>query len=302
MDNFLFLPRALAAGLYDVAFAAAFGLALADLWLQRSEHSMLRSSMRRATVLCACAMLGALGAQAYLLTGSMIASAAFAEVRPQLTTVLTETHAGRNLVLNGLCLTALLTYLAISRWRRPRIDWPLLSLLTLLAAVRSASGHAASNGDFALPEYIQCLHLVSIAIWAGAVIAGGLLVLPALLRQLDTATVHTFTRKLSSTVTVALLFVILTGIYNAWHGLGGAVSPLLHTQWGYLLDAKSLLVLAALILGGLNRRLLRPQLAFTQPQATRLAKLLRAEAILMLLILIVSAFLANSPPADTMTM
>jgi putative copper resistance protein D len=301
MDNFLFLPRALAAALYDAAFAAAFGMVLAELWLGRDVEPALRTYLRRASLLCAFAMLVALCAQAYLATATMVASAAYAEVRSQLKTVLTETHQGRNIFTTGKMTLLLLLALASRSYKRPRArPWVLLAMLTLFAAVRSSSGHAAADGDFKLPEYVQFIHLTSIAIWSGGVIAGGML--PALLRRQLLEAIPTFTRKLSTTVTVALLLVILSGIYNSYRGLGGSIKPLASTQWGYLLDAKTILVLAAIAMGALNRRMLHANPTLTEQQSARLTAVLRAEAVVMLLILTVSAFLANSPPADAMTM
>jgi len=299
MDNFLFIPRALAATFYDAAFAAAFGMVLGSLWLGREEAVPLRASLRRGVFTCAAIMLLALCAQAYLATATMIASSAFAEVRGQLLSVLTDTHAGRNLVATGaVVLVLLLVLLFIRRTGRSQI-WVSLALLIALAAVRSANGHAASDGDFTLPECVQFIHLTAIAVWAGGVIAGGLLVLPALLRGRNGDAMLAFTRRLSLTVTSALLLVVLSGVYNSYRGLAGTIKPLAHTQWGLLLDAKIALVLAASAMGALNRRMLQHQ-TLTPQQSTCLTTTLRYEAIIMLLILTISAFLANSPPATAM--
>jgi putative copper resistance protein D len=295
MDNYLLWPRAIAAAITDTAFATAFGIALVCLWLPRPAPQL-----RRWLWACVAAMLITVPAQMYLMTASMIASAAFPMVRMLFATAIGETHAGRNLILQLAILIVLALLVAILRNQR-QTTW-LLPTLFLLAAARAASGHAASDGDFNLRELIQWVHLTSIATWAGALLAAGLFAVPTLLRDEQSHTILTLTRKLSKTVTVALTLVILSGIYNGYHGLAASLAPLRNTQWGLLLDAKTLLVLAAVLLGYLNRRSLRPQADFTAQQATRLTKLLRAEAILMLLILTLSAFLANSPPADMSSM
>jgi len=295
MDNYLFLPRALAAAFYDAAFASALGLVLAKLWLARDAEPALHTRFRRTTFLCATSILLALCAQSYLTTATMIGASALADVRLQLATVLTDTHAGRNiLACTALVLVFLLALTSPRRAQSGTDTWITLGLLTTLAAVRAASGHAAADGDFTLPEYVQFAHLISIAIWAGSVIAAGLIVLPTL-NPTDTLT---FTRKLSRTVTVALLFILLSGIYNSYRGLGGSLKPLATTQWGYLLDAKLALVLIALAMGALNRRTLQTNSTLTPQLSIRLTAVLRVEAIVMLLILILSAFLANSPPAN----
>jgi putative copper resistance protein D len=299
MDNFLFLPRSLAAALYDAAFAAAFGFVLANLWLQPEGDATVSARLRHGTRLSAVAMLLAVAAQAYLTTATMVGSAALAEVRGQLWTVLTGTHAGRNLLAAIALLLISLPALALRTRAQSRAQtWIALGLLTTLAAVRAASGHAAADGDLTLPEYIQCIHLTSIAIWSGGVIAAGLIVLPAFERARNSAEITAFTRKLSRTVTIALVCIVLSGVYNAYRGLAGSLKPLATTQWGALLDAKLALVFIALAMGATNRRILQTGSALTPQQSARLTRTLRAEAVVMLLILAVSAFLANSPPAD----
>jgi putative copper resistance protein D len=303
MDNFLILPRALAATLSDAGFAALVGMALARLWLGRQSSAELRTRLQSVSLLCVALLLFALCAQALLATASMIGSTDPAAIRLQMWAVLTETHAGRNLIAQSSVVLLLMLLLALRRGHDTIPDRCLsLALLTLLAVGRAASGHPAADGDFTLPEYVQFVHLASIAIWAGGVIVAGLLVLPALLRERLTEVMGSFLRRLSSSVTVALLFVVLSGTYNAWHGLGGSIHPLANTQWGYLLDAKLVLVLAAVVMGYLNRRMLRRNPTLTLKEAASLTTMLLAEAVVMLLILTVSAFLANSPPADMSTM
>jgi putative copper resistance protein D len=299
MDNFLLLPRALAATLSDAVFAALVGIALVRLWLGQQVFLELQEKQRRVSLACAALLLLALCGQAVLATASMIGSTDPAAVRLQLGAVLTETHTGRNLIAQGCVAILLLPLLTLRRSRDTAADaWTLLALVTLLAAVRSASGHASSEGDFTLREFVQFVHLASIAAWAGSVIIAGLLALPTLLRERLTDTIGQLMRRLSSTVTIALAFVVLSGVYNAWHGLGGSLHPLANTQWGYLLDAKLVLVLAALAMGFLNRRLLRRNQTLTLKEAASLTTMMLAETVVMLLILTVSAFLANSAPAD----
>ena len=107
-----------------------------------------------------------------------------------------------------------------------------------------------------------------------------------------------FGRRLSGTVTIALAVVILTGIYNAWKGLGGSLSPLPHSVWGRALLLKLSLVLIALAHGMLVRLLLRAQKPWTWSRTTVMRRLIRVEAFLMLLIFVSSAWLASLPPTD----
>jgi putative copper resistance protein D len=301
MDNFLLLPRALAAALSDSGFAGALGLILSSLLLDQEGQSYLRKTLLGGAFLCAAGMLLAGLAQMFLATATMVGTADAATVRSQMVAVLLNTHAGRVLLINNvliLLLILLLTAALRRRWHGHSATWLLLAAVIADGAVRSASGHAASDGDFTLAELIQFLHLGSIAIWAGCVMAAGLVVLPRMLKAERTSGVLAFTRRLSTTVTFALPVVVLSGIYNSYRGLDGSLKGLTGTQWGFLLDLKILLVLAALGMGAANRKAISQQDALSNPQASRLASVLRWEAWTMILILTVSAFLANSPPAN----
>lgn len=300
MDNFLFLPRSVAAAFFDAALAWASGLVIARLWLSRAPEEKLVNGLRRSAIACAWALLVGLCAQALLATATMIGSASFAAVRMQFVDVMTGTHAGRALLCNGVVSLLLLAMVPVRRLWNSRIGTAfLLTVFATLAATRAATGHPAADGDFTLPELVQFVHLASIAIWSGGVIAAGFFVLPELLLMQQIEAVAQFGRRLSNTVTVAVLLIVLTGLYNSYRGLGGSLRPLVGTQWGDLLDIKIVLVCVALTMGAFNRQILRANRSFLSVQARRVALILRLEAVVMLLVLCVSAFLANSPPASS---
>ena len=299
MDNFLYIPRALASILFDLAFATSFGTLLSLLWLQPASDLEQRGPPRsafgplqRTLVASAILILLALPAQLWLLTAMMTGSASAADIRPQLLDVLTGTHAGRVLMPDFGCVVLLL--LAALLMRGHARIYTCLALAVALTAFRSASGHSGGNGNFSFSEFVQFFHLLSIAVWAGAVMIAGLLVLPRL-KLLDQLT--RFGRRLSFFATVAIVIVAFSGIYNAWIGLDGSLKPLPHTQWGILLIIKSALVLIALALGANNRVILGRNPVLLPSDATRFRNSMRVEAVVMLAILAVSGFLANSPPA-----
>jgi len=299
MDNFLFLPRAIAGAIYDIAFAVASGLMIAGLLVTPGWPATLK--LQRKAFACAASLLFALGSQAWLLTATMTGSSEFNTVRHQIAEVMSGTHAGRMLLCNSAAALLVLLMLLIVRRSQTRFSslLPLMALV-FLAATRSANGHAGADGNFTLPEFVQFFHLASIAIWSGGVIAAGFFVVPRLLRQGEVDSIFPFTRRLSQTVTTALILVVLTGIYNSYRGLGGTLSPLTRTQWGGLLIAKIILVCVAISMGAYNRRILLQDPGLSTARASRLALILRVEAIVMLLILAISAWLANSPPPTSL--
>ena len=184
--------------------------------------------------------------------------------------------------------------------RRARGDVLLpIGLLTILATTRAAAGHAAADGDFTLSEFVQLVHVASIAIWSGGVIAAGYVVIPTMISANQTEAVTQFMRKMSYTITVALPLIALSGIYNSYRGSGGRIAPLIGIQWGYLLDLKLALVFVAVSLGALSRIILRDN-TLSNAQISRLSLTVKLEATVMLLILAISACLANSPPANSL--
>jgi putative copper resistance protein D len=299
MDNFLFVPRSLASALFDAAFAGSTGLGIVSLWTSRDWEEKLQ--LRRKAIVCAIAMLAALCGLSLLLAATMTGSSDLSVIRPQFTEVMAGTHAGRMLLCNGAVGLALLALLLSRRVYESRVGGFLpVIVLAVLAATRAATGHAAADGDFTLAEFVQFIHLISIATWSGSVIATAFFVLPSMYRAGQFDTMMEFARRLSNVVTPALLLVVLTGVYNSYRGLGASLAPLVHTQWGVFLDIKVVLVGLAVSMGAYNRTIVQTSPSLNSPQASRLSLVLRAEAAIMLLILVVSAWLANSPPANAL--
>ena len=201
MNNFLFFPRALAASLFDVAFAVTSGLTLTRLWLRTDAMPQVDRRLLRGLMLGGVIMPIALVAQAWLLTATMLGSSVSSSVCDQLPFVLTQTHSGKALLSSGLVVIAFLLVISL---RRARGDVLLpIGLLTILATTRAAAGHAAADGDFTLSEFVQLVHVASIAIWSGGVIAAGYVVIPTMISANQTEAVTQFMRKMSYTITVA---------------------------------------------------------------------------------------------------
>jgi putative copper resistance protein D len=302
MDNFLFWPRAIAAAVFDAAFACAMGALLARLWLRGTDlaiSELIQPRLRRVLVLCSAAMVLALPAQMALTTATILGDSSFAAVRANAWDVVTGTHAGRVLIPD-LALAALLLAIGLVRplIRRGLGVGLAFGTMVLLTAFRSATGHAAGDGNFSVAEAMQFIHLASIAAWAGGVLVAGWFVFP----HAPPDAMTRIGKRLSTTATWAIGLVALSGLYNAWRGLGlsepgASLSPLFHTQWGGLLSIKSALVALALLLGLKNRTLLGRNPELAQADAKSFAGWMRLEAFVMAAILTLSGFLANSPPA-----
>ena len=184
------------------------------------------------------------------------------------------------------------TALSALRVLRPASPLALGLAIVIAAAAHAATGHAGANGiDWQLPT--MAVHLLAIGLWAGGVIVGALAVLRGEVDAVDGAR---YAARLSRLATVALVGVAVTGAASAWHGLGGTLAPLAvvdASSWATVLDAKLVLVAAAIVLGAINRFAVLPRL----PHAwLRFARVLRVEAVVMVLILVAAAMLANGEP------
>lgn len=296
------LAKIAAQAVFDLAFAAAAGAILCICWLGAAEPlQRVQSRMLRAASIATAVMLLTVPMQLLLLTAAMLGSTAWADVRSALPDAL-STEAGRSLEHTffalPLLLAWLLAWLLLARIRH--MQTAALTLLVLIAALRTPYGHAAVDGAYTLREAMQLLHLGSVAVWGGGVMVAGLLALPAM-RHVDASHSLTFARRLSATVTFALAGVLISGAYNAWRGLDGRLTALLHPGWGGILLSKSLVVLVALALGARMRWMLRSDASPATQQVQQLRRGLRIEALAMLLIFVLSAWLANTAPADEMS-
>jgi len=290
--------RVCTAAALDVAYVASVGSLLNRLWLGGSSTAASDRQLRHWLAACSSLMLVAIPLQVVLLAASMTGDSSWKLAWSALPDVLT-THSGHTLAMS-FCLVPFLLVFSLfpPAFRSKAGIWIGIALVLGITVCRAGFGHAASDGDFTLRELVQFLHLSSIAVWGGGVVIAGLAVAPQLAESAAPEEVVQFGRGLSRTVTVALIVVSLSGIYNAWRGLGGAVSPLPHTAWGRMLMVKVCIVLLALLHGGRVRLLLQENRSSKPDRIALIQSWLRAEAFLMLLVLVVSAWLANLPPAD----
>ncbi len=284
------------AALSDIAYAVLAGALLNRLWLagDGSCNRRLRISIGASSA----ALLLNLPFQLLLLSASMTGDSSWADAWHALPDVV-GTHAGRVLVLSFCVAPCFLAFSCFPSSLR-KMTGVLIGIFleASLIASKALSGHAASNGDFTLREGIQFLHLSSIATWGGGILVAGLITLPHLASNAPPEETKKFGKRLSQTVTIALAVVILSGIYNSWKGLGGSSSLLPQTDWGRMLMLKVFFVLLALGHGARVRFLLRRHDPWTIDHTTMMRRWVRLEALLMFLVFVCSAWLANLPPAD----
>jgi putative copper resistance protein D len=268
-----------------------------------------RPPIRKAA--CAGAVL-ALAANGVLL---WLASAAMAEVPVSQAagaawTMLSATHLGLAWAIGmaGLALAAAGAFI-----RSERSPAPALLTLAALAVFwysRSMASHAASEGDFSLPLLADWLHGGLTSLWLGEVLLAGAIMLAgaADMGSADRQARAAYAGALSSSATLALAGIVVTGLYAAWRNLGG-FGHLLGNPYGTTLLAKLLLVAVAAMLGGVNRLFVMPpwlaRESAGRPAADalplRFRHILWIEALVLVAVVVLAAWLAATPtPAEQM--
>jgi len=275
-------------GVADLLFSLICGIVCALLWGQISVEAKRRLHLPLAASAGLLSLLSAI--RGYLLAVTMLGVSQPRTVFHELSDVLLSTHAGR--VLLPQFFIGFLMAACAMLFRSRRLYFPLITVLVLVLSIfRSASGHAASDGDFSLREICQWVHLVSTGVWSGGVIVASSFVFCGQRAPFPTAAAL----RLSKQSLLAVIFVMVSGAGNTWLSTNGALTQIPHYAWGWVLILKLVLVTVALILGGVNRRTLRG-IAENSANEDRFIRRLRSEAFLIVFVLLVSGWLAALPP------
>jgi putative copper export protein/mono/diheme cytochrome c family protein len=167
------------------------------------------------------------------------------------------------------------------------------------------AGHAAGTSGIEGMVHLTAdvLHLVSAAVWVGALLPLALL-LGAASRNGDETSVaiaRSAVLRFSLLGVGSVATLLLTGIVNSWI-LVGSVPALVGTDYGHLLLVKIALFLVMVAIATVNRFRLRPRLVqepgivATHGLLAQLARNSAIEAILGAFILVIVAVLGTIPP------
>lgn len=195
-----------------------------------------------------------------------------------------------------LALAALLGVLLC----RPSRHWLAGIAALLLLAATALAGHAAAARvapTFAIG--IDALHLAAAALWVGMLTHLCLLV-PAALSQQATArfeTLQVLVPRVSAILVPAVVVLVVTGTYSAWEQVG-SFDALFMTAHGESLLFKLALLMPLLVIGAINLLVLRPRIASGEDKAPRrFLTNVRAEAVLVVMLLLPAALLTALPPS-----
>jgi copper resistance protein D len=300
----LWIGQVAMAALMNIAFAFAVGSALLGAWLARdavakvapARPAWLRAqrSMLTATVVLVLADLGWLLYEAAAMSGSSLPQAF-----GMLPTVLGQTHVGHawSVAFVGglvLLLTAMSSHTGTLR------NAMLWLAVIAIGAGKASLGHAADAGPASAALGMHTLHVLATTVWGGLVITAGLTVLPALGTSTARGILIRTAMQVSNVSLVAVICVIVTGVFNAVRGSGGSFEAIQISTWGHVLTLKLALVALALVLGSLNRVSALPRLRRTAStmDAHTFSNVLYLEALALLGVFIAAAVLSLSVPAS----
>ncbi len=187
---------------------------------------------------------------------------------------------------------------------RQRLLRRLASAVTIVASVGillslSLTSHAAATAGLRLAAvFNDYLHLVAASFWVGGLFLFALS-LPLIGRSLSGSqrreVLAALAARFSKLAGLSVAILIITGLYSAWAQV--TILPAMATPYGQALLAKLGLMAAILGLAAFNLLWVRPRLARQERAGQWLRRLVAAEAILALLLLLPVALLIALEPA-----
>jgi putative copper resistance protein D len=284
----------------NLAAAVAIGAAASMLWLRDgasawAAHTTAR--LRPLAMACIAVALVASSCMFWLEAASMAEVSVWA-AGPAVLSMATATHYGMAWCAGLFALAVALCMLGSSRFQGG-VPGSLIAM-TMYFYTRSMVSHAADEGDISLPLAADWLHLIAVSLWVGEVVVAGLFTMRASLPvTADRAALGSYVERLSSSATMALAGIVVTGLYGAWRNVG-ALEHLTGSAYGLALLYKLSAVFMAVLLGGGNRFFVMPGLlrsmATASPATRRFRTVLQIEAMALIVVLILAALLSSTAP------
>lgn len=308
MEADLALAQRFVTVVLNLSMAILVGASAAHIWLRSARSAWgigLVPRLRKVMLFAVAAAAVAYVAVLWLEAASM-AEVPVSEAFPAVRSVITATHYGLAWMIGAAALLVVSFTLRIRSGVRPSAAAPLIraAALGVLLYARSMVSHAGAAGDFTWAVLVDWVHLVLVSLWVGEVIVAGLMTLRSQpeWESKNRGECARFITSLSTSATVALVGIFITGVLSAWRGLG-SFENVLGNPYGTTLLIKVGLVLCAAVLGGLNRFVVMPkllaQLRKPKPEGGangKFALILQLEAVILVAVLIAAAFLSSTSP------
>lgn len=230
---------------------------------------------------------------------AVMGDTSLADAVPMVSMMLTSTAYGHAGALASAAIVVLLLWRAFIAGGGVFETLPAAALLCF-AATRASMGHAGENGWLSLTMLAETVHYLAIGLWTGMVAISGWLVLrepnASVLSTHDTSR---YLDRMSQAATVALVAIVVTGVFSAWHRVG-TTEHLVHTAYGITLIAKVALVLLAIVLGGYNKMVGLPGALQSARGMVIVRRVLQAESFILFAALAAAAALTSQQPPAAM--
>jgi len=160
------------------------------------------------------------------------------------------------------------------------------------------TGHTTQAEPAAVAGLANAVHMVVAAVWLG-----GLVGLALVLRwQSGSVSWASMVTRFSTVAAVSVAVLWITGVAQAWFTVG-SLGALTGSDYGTILLVKLALVVATMAMAAWNRWKLLPSL--NSPETTtsdvtrRVGRTVRIEVVALLAVVMVTAVLVETPPANT---
>ena len=191
---------------------------------------------------------------------------------------------------------------AVVAWRRgDSLTLAILSVALGAGALLTISltSHAAATVNVRTEAILNdIIHLIAVAVWVGG-LCGLVLAVRLILRVCDESerreTLSALVRRFSLVAGISVVAIILTGLYSAWAQV--VTVPALQVPYGRVLVVKVAVVAGLLLVAGANLIWVRPRLRAGGTAGLWLKRLVGAEIVLAVLVLLLVGFLTAIEPA-----
>lgn len=286
--------------LLNIGFTWLVGSWLARWWMHSSgvDRDDFEPALRKFDLIAA--GLSVAGSTAALLVATAVmGGVGLREACPMFWTMVSTTDYG-----HAACL-AILAMLVVFALRLPRGTSRFRSIaafasMVTFAVTRSSMGHAGEEGFWSAPLAAEAVHFSAIGVWTGAVMVSGWFVLnPSRVAALTVHATDRYLDLMSQAAMLAVIAIIGTGLYSAWHRVGTS-EHLLHSVYGTILLVKIGLVLAAIALGGFNKFVGLPLVSRSSRGLGVVRAVLQVETFLLVGALLAAASLTSQQPPASM--
>ena len=242
----------------------------------------------------------------FVLHCAIMTDTSLKEVFSILPTFLTKTKYGRFTIIRTVFLAAIIVVSFAGVYRDQKwatLSGALLSLLLLVAI--AMSGHQGAKGYMNFPFFLDTLHLVAVSLWIGGVIFIRFF-LSAFVKGAYVEfwrNVKSLMNRFSLLATYCVFIAAFTGVLLSYVNVKG-FSVLLNTSYGIVLFVKILLVGIIVIIGGMNKFSVIPQMnnikteesSESMAHGRKLLNLVTIEAGLGFLVLLLTSLLTHLSP------